>query len=197
MSKKYWEDRWHNEDTPWDAGKSNPLIIDWFSKNIKKDAFILIPGAGSGHEFESLYRLGFENLYAIDIASKSVNLLREKCPNVSPDRFICADFFDWKCTLRFDCVLEQTFFCAIQPTRRKEYVKKMKEVIKPGGRLVGVLFNKCFPQGPPFGGTKSEYISLFSNDLKIKEMKKANDGFSGRFENELFVEMVVPLGGGS
>lgn len=41
-------------------------------------------------------------------------------------------------------LMEQTFFCAINPSLRKDYVAKMHELLAPNGKLVGVLFDKEF-----------------------------------------------------
>ncbi len=55
---------------------------------------------------------------------------------------ILGDFFKHKG--EYELVLEQTFFCAINPSLRKNYVAKMKELLLLNGKLVGVLFDWQF-----------------------------------------------------
>lgn len=67
----------------------------------------------------------------------------------------------------FDLIIEQTFFCALDPKLRPEYAVKMAELLKPGGRLVGVLFNDTLNNDkPPFGGTKRNIFLIFVLILK-------------------------------
>ena len=70
---------------------------------------------------------------------------------------------------KFDLVLEQTFFCAIPPEMRADYATKMNEILNTKGKIAGLLFD--FPltgEGPPYGGSKAEYLSLFSEKFRIK-----------------------------
>ena len=57
--------------------------------------------------------------------------------------------------------IEQTFFCAIDPQYRKDYVRQSNKLLKSKGKLVGLLFDFPIEQGPPFGGSISEYKALF------------------------------------
>lgn len=59
-------------------------------------------------------------------------------------------------------MIEQTFFCAIDPSRREEYAKQMARLLKPTGELFGVLFDRDFEQSPPFGGSAQEYRETFA-----------------------------------
>jgi len=38
--------------------------------------------------------------------------------------------------------LEQTFFCSFKPENRDKYRDKILSLLKPDGKLVGVLFNR-------------------------------------------------------
>lgn len=86
-------------------------------------------------------------------------------------------------------IVEQTFFCALEPQLRSQYLKKMKELLAPQGKLAGLLFDKEFETGPPFGGNKEEYIKFFSTDFKILKMDKAQKSIGPRNGFELFFEM--------
>jgi hypothetical protein len=83
--------------------------------------------------------------------------------------------------------LEQTFFCALLPEIRKKYVSKMHQLLKPEGKLVGLLFNIPLNDNkPPFGGNESEYRSLFEEKFKIEKMETAYNSIPPRAGSELF-----------
>jgi hypothetical protein len=94
----------------------------------------------------------------------------------------------FKVTLqKFDLILEQTFFCAIPPSMRVDYVSKMNDVLHSKGKIAGLLFD--FPltqEGPPYGGSKEEYLSLFSEKFTIKTIERAHNSIKPRQNKELF-----------
>ncbi len=186
LNKDYWEGRYLQERLGWDIGTVSPPLKAYIDQLDNKDLRILIPGAGHGYEAQYLFKNGFKNTYVLDIAGLPLRRLREKCPDVPEDRFIEEDFFNAELH-GFDLVLEQTFFCALQPELRSEYVKKMHEILKPGGKLAGLFFD--FPlteQGPPFGGSESEYRKLFEPFFKIRKLERAYNSLPPRQGNELF-----------
>ncbi|MDX1327998.1 MAG: SAM-dependent methyltransferase, partial [Arenibacter sp.] len=87
----------------------------------------------------------------------------------------------------FDLILEQTFFCALDPDLRPQYVHKMKQLLKPTGKLVGLLFT--FPlteSGPPYGGSPEEYKALFGDHFNFKVLEVAYNSIKPRANKELF-----------
>ncbi|MCB0465100.1 MAG: SAM-dependent methyltransferase, partial [Aequorivita sp.] len=101
------------------------------------------------------------------------------------ENLLHTDFFELEDT--FDLILEQTFFCALEPSLREEYVNKMDKLLKPNGKLVGLLFNiPLNDDKPPFGGNKEEYLSLFEDKFRIETMGVAYNSIPQRAGNELF-----------
>lgn len=163
MSKnEYWEQRWQQGQTGWDLQTVSPPIADYAGRLTNKNLRILIPGCGNAHEARFLIEHGFTNVTVIDIAPTPVDLLKEQMVdaiNKGYLRVLCGDFFTHAET--YDLILEQTFFCAILPEQRTAYASQMKKLLAPQGKLVGVLFNRMFDGGPPFGGTVQEYQTYF------------------------------------
>ena len=96
------------------------------------------------------------------------------------------DFFNH--SHKYDCIVEQTFFCSLHPDQRKHYAQKMLELLNPNGKIIGLLFN--FPltkNGPPYGGSKSEYIETFSKSFKIHTLKTSYNSIKPRMGRELFL----------
>lgn len=185
FNASFWNERYYSNQTGWDLnGPSTPLkeYIDQLTdKNIK----ILIPGCGNAYEAEYLLEQNFTNITLIDISDILVEELKEKFKNNPEIKIINQDFFTYNDT--FDLVLEQTFFCALDPELRLDYVSKMHEIINPNGKLVGVLFNTIFGKPfPPFGGTKEEYLELFSDKFEINRIEECYNSIKPRSGNELF-----------
>ena len=172
-------------------GSPSPPLTAFLQKLVHKDQKILIPGAGNAYEIEWLHKNGFTNAYVMDISQIPLNNLKSRVPDFPDSHLLFGDFFELD--KKFDLIIEQTFFCALQPDQRKDYVKKMAEIIKPGGKLAGVLFD--FPlteQGPPFGGSRNEYEKLFSPYFTIAKMERCYNSIKPRMGNELFFELIKP-----
>lgn len=185
LNKDYWENRYHTNDSPWDAGGITTPLKDYIDQLQNKKLRILIPGAGNAYEFDYLVSKGFENVFVLDFARQPLENINKRHAFAFDSHLIEADFFEHEAS--YDLILEQTFFCALDPQLRPKYVEKMASLLKPGGKLAGVLFQ--FPlteAGPPFGGSKAAYISLFEKDFTIDVLETANNSIKPRTGNELF-----------
>jgi len=90
----------------------------------------------------------------------------------------------------YDLILEQTFFCALDPELREKYVEKVTALLNPRAKIAGVLFQFPLTEvGPPFGGSKEEYRTLFQNQFEIKTLETANNSIKPRLGNELFLSL--------
>lgn len=185
LSASYWEKRYRETDTPWDIGYISPPLRQYIDQLTDQDQKILIPGAGRAYEAIYLHQQGFRQVYVCDWAKTSFDLLRQEVPNFPEEHLLVADFFDLD--LSVDLVIEQTFFCALLPEQRDAYAAKMATLLKPGGKLVGLLFAEHFDHpGPPFGGTAEEYQALFQPQFEIERMEIAADSIQPRQGRELF-----------
>lgn len=188
-NQDFWNNRWLHNETGWDIGHASPPIMDYMTQYINKDTKILIPGCGSAYEAEKLVLLGFQNITLIDISEEAVARLKRKFKDTNQVRVFCEDFF--KHQESYDLIIEQTFFCAIPPNKRNDYVKKTNSLLKDGGKLMGVLFDKEFDkQGPPFGGSKNEYISTFEKYFTIKTIEKCYNSIDPRKDSEVFMILI-------
>ena len=68
-------------------------------------------------------------------------------------------------------------------------MKKMYQLLNPGGRLVGVLFNRSFEGGPPFGGNLEEYEELFKEKFEIVKLEPCYNSIQPREGTEVFINV--------
>ena len=187
LNSNYWNLRYKNQDTGWDIGKASIPIIEYINQLKDKSIKILIPGCGFAYEAEYLYNNGFKNVIIIDFSNIALQEFKNRVPNFPKSHLIQDDFF--KHNQLYDLVIEQTFFCALHPSLREKYVQHCHELLKPKGKLVGLLFNdKMNDDKPPFGGSEKEYIQLFSKYFKINIIKNCYNSIKPREGRELFIK---------
>jgi methyl halide transferase len=184
LSKDYWNNRYEAEETGWNLKTISPPLKAYIDQLTDKNLRILIPGCGSGHEAEYLLKQGFQDVTVIDIAPLAVERIKLYLSDYQSIKIICADFFTH--SGEYNLILEQTFFCALDPALRTKYVQKMSELLTQNGKLVGLLFGVQFPKNPPFGGSREEYLTLFSDKFKINFIEPCYNSVKPREGNELF-----------
>jgi methyl halide transferase len=184
-SPNYWDERYRQNETAWDMGQISPPLKTYFEQLKNKRISILIPGCGNSYEAAWLLEQGFLSITLIDISEVLVTSLQEKFQRyIPPLNLITGDFF--ALTGQYDLIIEQTFFCALEPSQRKEYVEKMYSLLRPGGRLAGLLFDRDFTGGPPFGGSKEEYQQLLEKRFEIRTLEPCYNSIKPRAGTELF-----------
>jgi transcriptional antiterminator Rof (Rho-off) len=186
LDRTYWETRYHTGETGWDLGGPSTPLKEYLDQLTDKDLKILIPGGGRAWEAEYAHRLGFRNVFVIDLTDAPFKDLLTRCPDFPKDHLLMGDFFAHEG--QYDRILEQTFFCALDPTLRDRYVAKMKQLLNPGGKLVGVLFNDTLnADRPPFGGYKADYEPIFRRQFAHVSMEPCHNSIKPRAGRELWL----------
>ncbi len=187
LDAEFWNNRYLEGTHRWDLGEISPPLKAYIDGLTNTGLKILIPGGGNSYEAEYLFKKGFKNVYVVDLAEEPLKNIQERVPNFPKSQLIQADFFNLETT--FDLVLEQTFFCALNPDLRKAYVSKMKSILTPNGVLAGLLFDaELNTEHPPFGGSKKEYQELFQDSFEIRHLEMCTNSHQTRKGRELFVE---------
>lgn len=186
LNKEYWDSRYSEGNTGWDIGYASTPLKDYIDQLEDKDSAILIPGSGSAYEADYLEEKGFTNISIIDVSEEIIARLKERFRNTEHVTIVLGDFFEHANT--YDLVLEQTFFCALNPSFREIYYKQMYNILSPKGKIAGVMFGVEFEkEGPPFGGSKEEYQGLMKDYFKPKTMELCYNSIPQRQGSELFV----------
>ena len=168
----FWESRYRDHVTPWDAGKV-PDALRAYSKRIKPGCRILIPGCGSAYEARYLTENGFDVL-AIDFSPAAVELAKK---NLSPFGKIArlADFFDFDHGNAYDVIYERAFLCALPPRMWPQYAPRTAQLLRSGGELAGFFFFRDTEKGPPFGTTPEALHALLDPVFELVEDEAVTD----------------------
>ncbi|MFK7781143.1 SAM-dependent methyltransferase [Psychroserpens sp.] len=186
LNEEFWDNRYKNNDTGWDLGQISPPLKAYIDQLDDTSLKILIPGGGNSYEAEYLFNSGFKNTFVVDVSKTALQNIKSRVPNFPSKQLLHKNVFDLQ--MNFDLILEQTFFCAIEPQLRNDYVIKMHNLLSNDGKLVGLLFNvDLYTDRPPFGGSSSEYIDRFNNHFEVRLMEKAYNSHESRIDKELFV----------
>ncbi len=186
LSSEYWNTRYIENNFGWDAGDITTPLKTYFDQLTDKPLKILIPGAGNSYEAEYLFNNGFKNVFVLDFAEAPLKNIKARCKDFPTSQLIQDDFFNH--AGQYDLIIEQTFFCAIDPKLRTDYAKHIHALLKPKGKLVGLLFDTVFEKdGPPFSGNKAEYTKYFSPYFSFNTFDKCYNSIQPREGRELFI----------
>lgn len=189
LNESFWTERYKNGQTGWDIGYVSTPLKEYIDQIEDKELKILIPGAGNAYEAEYLFEHGFTKVTVIDISAMPLEALKSRIPEKFHENLIQVDFFEFEG--QFDLIIEQTFFSAINPSLRHRYAEHMLSLLKPGGKLVGVLFDAAlFEDHPPFGGNKEVYLQYFQDRFQIKHLERCYNSIPPRQGMELFLNLI-------
>ena len=116
FNEVFWENKYQQNKTGWDLGEVSPPLKAYFDQLENNELSILIPGAGNSYEAEYLFNKGFKNVFVVDLAISALENIQKRVPNFPEAQLIHGDFFELKGS--FDLIIEQTFFCALDPALR-------------------------------------------------------------------------------
>ncbi|MBN1651190.1 MAG: methyltransferase domain-containing protein [Bacteroidales bacterium] len=189
LSPEYWNKTYETKKTGWDIGYVSTPLKMYFDQLKNKSIRILIPGAGNAYEAEYLWQQGFKNVFVLDFSEAAMAGFLARFPEFPASNILIEDFFQHN--NQYDLIVEQTFFTSIYPTQRKEYAAKTAELLKSGGKLVGLVFNHPFAfDGPPYSGTPEEYRDLFAPYYHFNIFETAYNSIKPRKDRELFFVLV-------
>lgn len=152
---EFWEQRFREGTTPWDAGRAPPRLAQFLQS--EKPARVLIPGCGSGYEVRAFHDAGWEVL-AIDYTPAAIARARAELGGLA-QRVRLADFFRFEAPV-IDLIYERAFLCALPRHLWFDYAARVAELLHPGGRIAGFYFFSDELRGPPFGLATGQLASL-------------------------------------
>ena len=187
MTPSYWQTRYESGETHWDKGLPAPPLLE-FLKSHPIQGRVLVPGCGSGHDVRALASQG-ASVLGFDVAPGAIERALSY-ESVSDETYQLGDFFELPEPLHgtFDAIFEHTCFCAIHPSRRREYAKACLSALKPNGKFLAIFYltpGDPGDEGPPFGCTIDEINGLFGPHFQWIREEIPRSAFPGREGREL------------
>lgn len=163
-----------------------------------------MPGCGRGYDVVLLSRYGFDT-WGLEITQKAVEAAERYAdqesaigePQIQENsgiiHFTVGDFFaqDWNPDIpeTFDLIYNYTFLCAIHPSLRAKWARRMSHLLTRSGILVCLEFPLYKPldaAGPPIG-LKGVYFDLLVGGgdgqlHKLESQRRGNCLIAGTFE---------------
>ena len=191
---EFWQNRYSTNNIPWDTKTTTPALINSIKYLGERTAIL-----GCGYSKDSIF-LANEGyaIYPIDFASSPIEYLNDIKYKENLDRLfpVQRDIFNLKGEYSdfFDSVIEYTCFCAIDPSKRLEYVQSVSSILKKGGNFVALFFptkkrKKEIDGGPPFYVNLKQTLSMFENNFNIIKINDNPESIKPRRGFETLVVM--------
>ena len=172
----FWNQRYASGETPWVLHKI-PATLRSFLKRTRRKGRVLIPGCGTDHGVIKVFAdAGFE-VTAIDFSPVALAETKKGLGNFH-GKIIRVDFFKSDFGRRFDLVYERTLLCAMHPRRWARYAKRVAELLRPGGKLIGIFFYGTEPEPPPYPINKAQAAEIFGKYFRLLRDLKVSDSVS-------------------
>ena len=195
-----WSRLWDQLHTPWDRSQSSPALVELLDDDkvalftdTNKIRTALVPGCGRGYDVlylaRALRRYTFERAVGLEISSGAVKaashyFAEQLDPTVKGHASVLlGDFFDstqaWSTRQKYDLVYDYTFLCALHPSRRQDWARRMVEVTTDDGVLITLQhpLHAKHEGGPPFSLTPEIYDDLLLPHFDKVYHQKPGRGF--------------------
>jgi SAM-dependent methyltransferase len=183
-----WDQRYQNQDTPWDHGEAAPAIDEVIQRQrLEPGVEVLVLGCGLGHDVQAWANAGFSTT-GVDISATALQRAEESY-GIDRMRWLLADLFASDLAKHgcYDVIWEHTCFCAIPLDWRESYVEAVFRVLKPGGIFCCLFFTDTGNppgEGPPFNVNRDEVMRLFDSRFTLQWEKSPERSYDSRVGRE-------------
>ncbi|HJL17393.1 MAG TPA: methyltransferase domain-containing protein [Sandaracinaceae bacterium LLY-WYZ-13_1] len=182
-----WEKAWREGRTGWDAGASPPVLEELVRRGELPAGRALVPGCGAGYD---VFTLATEERRVVGLdlaptAARRFEALRE-ARGVPAERasIVVEDFFAYEPEAPFDVVWDYTFLCAIDPSVRADWARKVESLLAPEGELVTLIFPAVDEpprgEGPPHPLRPEHVRELLEPRFEAVELRPVDRSHPGR-----------------
>ncbi|KAJ3204121.1 hypothetical protein HDU82_006070, partial [Entophlyctis luteolus] len=161
----FWESAWKENRTNWDVGGPTPALVTVLSEHAetlfpssKLSWRVLIPGCGRAYDVVEFAKTPGVSCIGLELSETgfaeavkyrdAIGVPRDKVDLLHHDFFKFVD--------PLECGFDVLFLCAIEPSLRNAWARKVAQLVRPGGILVAYMFplreydDDNSLTGPPF-----------------------------------------------
>lgn len=190
---QFWSDKylaWQDESNRpgWDLGGPATALRSVSAQIKLNRCRIAVLGCGSGYDAAFFAEQG-HFVTAFDFSSEAISRAQKNFSHLKNINFVVADALNLPQSFygQFDVVFEHTFFCAIDPGRRKDAIRAYKRLLADGGHLLGLFFILNPSVEPPFGLTEWELREYLKADFQPLYWTRWRQSIDRRLGQELVV----------
>ena len=170
----FWNQRYASGETPWTLHAVPAAVRSFVKRRQRRGTTVLIPGCGTDLEVLQFFQTAGFEVTAIDFSSVAVAQTRKALRNFD-GQIIRGDFFKFDFQNRFDLIYERTFLCALHPRRWPKYAKRVAQLLRPRGKLVGIFFYGKEPEPPPYSLSETGAAEIFGRHFRLIRDVKVSD----------------------
>lgn len=168
---EFWTDLYARNADGWELRQPAPPLVEFIELTPPPSGRVAVPGCGRGHDVRYLRRRGYDAV-GFDFSPSAIAEARGLAKaEGSAAEFVQRDIFGLARDYAnaFDGIWEYTCFCAIDPERRREYVRTVAAILRPGGWLLACFFPlRRRAAGPPFPVAQTEVRRLLLPRFRIE-----------------------------
>ena len=169
----FWNQRYASGETPWTL-QAIPAALQSFVTSAQRRGNVLVPGCGTDHAVLQFFQTAGFEVTAIDFSSVAIAQIKKTLGDFD-GKVIRGDFFKFDFRCRFDLIYERTFLCALHPRRWPQYSKRVAQLLRPRGKLVGVFFYGTEPDPPPYPLSETQAAEIFGQHFRLTRDVKVSD----------------------
>ncbi len=182
-----WEAAWEEGRTPWDAGRSAPVLRTLLDQLPDGRAFV--PGAGSGYDVLTLASptRSVVGLDVAPLAKDRFDTLAQGHPHRDRVEFVVDDAFTYSPAAPFDLLWDYTFLCALPIDLRLTWLEMVDRLLGPRGELAALIFPvvpDADPQrGPPYPISPelvTDLVAPILEPISVRKVERSNPGREGK-----------------
>ncbi|MCK5516981.1 MAG: class I SAM-dependent methyltransferase [Desulfobulbaceae bacterium] len=141
-SKKQWDDRYEQDDLPWDTGHPDTYLVRMVSRWPKLAGKVLEVGCGTGTNAIWLAEQGLE-VTGLDISSSAIALAQDRAAVKGVEcRFLADDFYNCPLDNEFAFVFDRgCFHSTADAEGRTQFVDRVASCLISGGIWLSLMGN--------------------------------------------------------
>jgi 2-polyprenyl-3-methyl-5-hydroxy-6-metoxy-1,4-benzoquinol methylase len=161
--QQYWDARWDRNRAPnaWQQRRGDTILALIRTLQLVRPT-ILDLGCATGWFTEQLSQLG--SATGVDLSEHAIAIAKDRFPKVD---YIAGNFFEMPLpTAHYDLVVTQEVVAHVP--NQQNFVRRLAEILKPGGSLVITTANKFVMERVDFGPDPDEHIKKW---LTMRELQ--------------------------